>query len=300
MCDPAILNSKFGIPDNVEFRVDEHGAVVADIVNEWSTASVARQGAQVLHWTPIGQKPVVWLSPAARFSAGKSMRGGVPVCWPWFGAHPSDSAKPAHGFARNMDWKMVETARLKKATRVVMQYVPGAEQKTLWAHDAELTLAVTVGERLRLELTTRNTGTEPLTLTQALHTYIYVGDVGAVRVEGLEGCDYVDRLMDDARVRQEEAIGIDREVDRIYLGCPGEVLVVDESLKRRIRIAKQGSNSCVIWNPWIEKSAKLGDMPEGSYRNMLCVETANVWDDAVTVMPDEVCVLDTEYSLEAL
>jgi D-hexose-6-phosphate mutarotase len=300
MCDPATLNNKFGIPGVVDFRIDGHGATVAEIADERGSATIARQGAQLLNWTPTNQTPVVWLSPAASFTPGKFLRGGAPVCWPWFGPHPSDPSKPAHGFARNLDWRMVETTRLAEATRLVMRLVMGAEQKTLWPHEAELTLAVTVGERLRLELITRNIGGEPFTLTQALHTYIYVGDIGAVSVEGLDGHDFIDRLNGDALMRQQGTVTVDGEVDRIYLGCPGDVVIADEVLKRRIRIAKQGSRSYVVWNPWIEKSAKFGDMPEGAYRNMLCVETANAWDDKVTLAPGASFTLSTECSVEAL
>ncbi len=300
MCDPNTLNEKFGIPGTVAFLTAEHGALVAQVTNPHASASIARQGAQVLTWAPAGQAPVVWLSPAARFAVGKSLRGGVPVCWPWFGAHPDDASKPAHGFARNNDWQVQETARLADATRVVLRYLPGDAQRALWPFDAELSLAVTVGERLRLELTTRNTGTEAFTLTQALHTYFHVGDIGAARIEGLEGKPYIDRLAGDARVVQDGPVTIAGEVDRIYLDCPDDVAIIDPSLGRRIRISKQGSRSYVVWNPWIEKGTKFGDMGEDGYRAMLCVETTNAWDDRVRVAPGEQFTLSTEYAVEAL
>ncbi|MGF1547897.1 MAG: D-hexose-6-phosphate mutarotase [Thiotrichales bacterium] len=300
MCDPAALNDKFGIPGVVEFKLGAHGAVVAEISNGGATAAIARQGAQLLHWTPAGQAPVVWLSPAAKFAVGKSLRGGVPVCWPWFGAHPTDPGKPAHGFARNLDWKFVETAALGNATRVVLRFEPEAAQQILWPHAATLTLAVTIGTRLRLELTTQNTGTTPFTLTQALHTYFQIGDVETVSVEGLDGKSYVDRVRGDARVVQQGPVIIDGEVDRVYLATPGEVAIADPALKRRILIGKQNSSSYVVWNPGAEKGAKFGDMGDDGYRHMLCVETTNAWDDTVTVAPDATVTLSTEYRLEAM
>ena len=300
MCDPATLDRKFGIPGSVEFRTGDHGAVVAQVSNTHATASIARQGAQLLTWAPAGQPPVVWLSPAARFTAGKSLRGGAPVCWPWFGAHPGDAAKPAHGFARNLDWKIVETARLRDATRIVLHLVPEPAQRALWTHSAELTLAVTVGERLRLELTTCNTGADAFRLTQALHTYFHVGDIGATRIEGLGGKTYVDRADGDARVVQDGPVTLRAEVERIYLDCPGGTTIVDEALQRRIRIGKQGSRSCVVWNPWADKGAKFGDMGENGYRQMICVETSNAWDDVVDVAPGTEHTLSTECSVEPL
>ncbi|MGF1644422.1 MAG: D-hexose-6-phosphate mutarotase [Thiotrichales bacterium] len=300
MCDPATLNEKFSIPGVAEFTVGAHGAVVANISNAGGSASIARQGAQLLSWAPTGQAPVVWLSPAARFTAGKSLRGGTPVCWPWFGAHSTDASKPAHGFARNLDWRVVEVTALGAATRVVLSFVPEAEQHALWPYAAELKLAITVGSRLRMELSTHNTGTKPLTLTQALHTYFHVGDIGSVAVEGLEGKAFIDRVQGDARRNQQGPITIDSEVDRIYLDAPGEVAIVDRALDRRILIGKQNSNSYVVWNPWAEKGAKFGDMGDDGYRRMLCVETTNAWDDTVTVAPGETITLSTEYRVEAL
>ncbi len=296
------LNAQFGIADHVTFGVGAHGAVSAVIQHADGEAEVALQGAQVLRWTPRGQAPVIWLSPAARFSAGKSLRGGVPVCWPWFGAHPEDASKPAHGFARNLPWQVVATARLADATQISLRLLPGAAQMPFWPYAAELSLQIEVGATLRLRLLTRNTGVQPFTLTQALHTYLQVGDIAQVTVEGLAGLDYIDRVpgRGDVRCQQQGAVTVAGEVDRIYLGAPGSVSVTDLGLQRRIQVSKQGSQSYVVWNPWIEKSAKFGDMGSEGYRQMLCVETTNAWDDTVTVQPGTEAVLATAYSVAAL
>jgi glucose-6-phosphate 1-epimerase len=294
------LNEKLGIEGEVEFRIGDHGALVAEVSNQRGSGSVAVQGAQVLTWSPTGQEPVIWLSDHASFKPGKSLRGGAPVCWPWFGPHKVDPDKPAHGFARNLDWEITETARVPEGTRILMRLVPGEEQQTLWPFQAQLTLEITMGERLRLELATENRGSSSFELTQAVHTYFHVGDIDAVRVEGLEGCDYIDKVGEEAVRRQEGPIHIDREVDRIYLGCPGDAVIVDPSLGRRIRVYKSGSGSYVVWNPWIEKSAALGDMGEEGYRQTICVETTNAATDVVSVAPGESYRLLTEYAVETL
>jgi D-hexose-6-phosphate mutarotase len=270
------------------------------VTNTAGTAEIALQGAQVLTWAPAGQPAVVWLSPAAKFAAGKSLRGGAPVCWPWFGPHPDDPAKPGHGFARNVDWEVVAAERTAAGTRLVLGLTPGAAQQTLWPYQATLELAVTAGERLAMELTTRNTGTIPLSITQALHTYFHVGDIASARVEGLDGCEYIDKVEGGARRRQSGPVTIGGEVDRVYLGCPGDVAIVDDALRRCIRITKGGSHSCVVWNPWAEKGAKFGDMGEDGYRHMLCVETTNAGDDVVTIASGKSFTLATEYGVEAL
>jgi D-hexose-6-phosphate mutarotase len=298
MSDLAGLNERYGIDGELLFALGHHGAEVARITNVGGTAEIALQGAQVLTWAPAGQPQVVWLSPEAKFVAGKSLRGGAPVCWPWFGPHPSDAQKPAHGFARNLDWQVVASERVPEGTRLVLGFLPGEAQSGLWPYRGELELAVTVGERLGLALTTRNSGNVPITITQALHTYFHVGDIAAARVEGLDGCEYIDKVDGGARRHQAGAVQIGGEVDRVYLGCPGEAVIVDDALRRRIRIGKSGSRSYVVWNPWAEKGAKFGDMGDDGYRQMLCVETTNAGDDAVTIEPGEVFTLATEYSAE--
>jgi glucose-6-phosphate 1-epimerase len=300
MSDLAGLNERYGIDGELLFAVGHHGAEVARITNPGGGAEIALQGAQVLTWAPVGQPAVVWLSPEAKFAAGKSLRGGAPVCWPWFGPHPEDPAKPGHGFARNLDWQVIDAQRVAEGTRLVLGFVPGAAQQALWPYEAALELAVTVGECLSLALTTRNTGTVPLTITQALHTYIHVGDIAAARVDGLDGCEYIDKVDGGARRRQSGPVTIGGEVDRVYLGCPGEAVIVDEVLRRRIRIGKSGSQSCVVWNPWAEKGAKFGDMGDDGYRRMLCVETTNAGDDVVTIASGRSFTLATEYSVEPL
>jgi len=301
MLTAADLNRRFALPGELDFRVADHGALVAHVTNALGSGSVACQGAQVLTWTPSGQSPVIWLSEEARFQATKSLRGGIPVCWPWFGAHAQDPSKPAHGFARNLDWEVCETASTAAGTRVVMAFTPSEAQRALWPHTAELTLAMTLGETLRLVLSTRNTGAEPIVITQALHTYFRVGDISGVRVEGLEGCEYIDKAASgDPCLRQQGPIAIDREVNRIYLGCPGPVAIVDESLGRRILIDKSGSSSYVVWNPWAETGAKFGDMGPEGYRRMLCVETTNAWTDTAAIEPGAVYELTSEYRVAPL
>lgn len=298
MLEAAQLSERLGIGNELVFRVGDHGALVAEVSNKQGSGSIAIQGAQVLEWKPRGQEPVVWLSAAARFTAGKSLRGGAPVCWPWFGPHPDDPKKPSHGFARNLDWEVLETESVPDGTRILMRLVPGEALRTVWPFAAELTLAVTMGTRLRLVLATTNRGQEAFEMTQAIHTYFYVGEVGGVRIEGLEGCDYIDTVGDEAVRRQTGPIYIDREVDRIYLRCPGDAVIVDEALRRRIRISKQGSESYVVWNPWIDKSAALGDMGTDGYRRMVCVETTNARNDRVAVAPRDTFRLVTEYAVE--
>lgn len=300
MCDSKTLNDKFSIPGLIQFLENEQGALVARADTPQGTMEIARQGAQLLFWTPAGQAPVVWLSPEAQFKTGKSLRGGVPVCWPWFGPHPDNSSLPGHGFARNLEWRMLETSRLRDAVRITMIFQPGEAQQKDWPHNAELTLSVTMGEALEMALTTRNLGDSAITISQALHTYFHVGDINQVKVEGLEGKEYIDKVGEETRRHQQGTLSIDSEVDRIYLDCSEQLVIVDDLLQRRIRIARQGSNSAVVWNPWAEKGAALGDMGEQGYRNMLCVETCNAASDTISLQPGESFTQFSRYAVEPL
>jgi len=284
--DLASINQRFALPGHVEFKEGPGGLAVAEIANAHATAMIALQGAHVMTYEPRGQEPVLWLSRYAKFAPGKSIRGGVPVCWPWFGPHPDDASKPAHGFARTVLWDVLETAAAADgATRIRFGLVQTETTRAQWPHPSSAELVVTVGADLRVELVTRNEGNTPFVLGEALHTYFHIGDVADVAIRGLESCDYLDKVNDFARAKQQGAIVIESEVDRVYLNTQADCLIEDRGLKRRIRIAQQGSRSTVVWNPWIEKAEKMGDFGPEGHRGMVCVETANALENVVTVAP---------------
>lgn len=295
------LNERFGIREHVEFGSGPGGLEVAEIRNEQGRATIALQGAQVLHFEPAGDEPVLWISQDATPSPGMSIRGGIPICWPWFGAHPSDASLLAHGYARTAAWQPVESQVLADGRiRVVFEFVDTPETKAMCAHPLVLRYAVTVGRRLALELETINLSEAPFLLTQALHTYFAVADVRRVLVEGLEECDYLDKVDGFSRKQQSGPVTIAGEVDRIYLGTGKVCEIRDPGMERLIRISSSGSNSTVVWNPWIEKSAALGDMGPDGYLHMLCVETANAADDRVELAAGATHRLAAEYGVEYL
>ncbi|MBI5439336.1 MAG: D-hexose-6-phosphate mutarotase [Nitrosomonadales bacterium] len=294
------LNTQFGIDGQLGFREDASGLVIAEISNQQATASLCLQGAHLMAWQPRSQPvPVVWLSRDAKLAAGKPIRGGVPVCWPWFGAHASEpgfasfrpAAKclltplPAHGFARTAPWRVVESGTEPNgATRLTLRLEGNEKTRAQWPHDSRLELAVIAGETLRMELSTENTGKSDFVISEALHTYFKISDIGAVRVTGLAGCDYWDKVGGSALNRQNGAISFASETDRVYINSAAECAIEDGRLKRRIRVAKSGSLSTVVWTPWTAKAEKMGDLgqPDG-WREMLCVESANAIDNTVRV-----------------
>jgi glucose-6-phosphate 1-epimerase len=299
--DVATLNTNFGIPGQLAFRADANELVTARISNAHASAEIALQGAHVMSYQSAHDAPLLWMSRAARLTPGKSLRGGIPVCWPWFGAHATEAAFPAHGFARTVLWQAVESRALPDgATRLTLELPQSAMPPAQWNHSCRLQLKVTVGPALDIDLVTENTGDAPFTITEALHTYFAISDIGDVSITGMEDCDYLDKVAGFERRTQRGAIWILSEVDRVYLDVERDTLIEDPGLNRRIRIKKQGSLSNVVWNPWMEKSAKMGDMGDEGYRAMVCVESANAASNAVTLPAGSVHTLHVTYSTEEI
>lgn len=296
------LNARFAQP-GLNFRDDPSGLVFAEIDSPQATASICLQGAHLVTWRPKDQaEPVVWVSAAARFAPGKSIRGGVPVCWPWFGPHEREPGFPAHGFARTVPWQVTRAETLDDgAMRLAFVLLQNEQTRAQFPHACRLELSLSVGSVLRAELTTTNLDTVPVTIGEALHTYFQVGDIGAVEVSGLAGCTYVDKVEGGARKRQEGEIRFAGETDRVYLDTESTCVITDPLLKRRIVIDKTGSRSTIVWTPWQEKAEKMGDLgPNDGWRRMLCVESGNALDNVVRIAPGQVHTLGVVYRAEAL
>lgn len=295
------LNQNFSIDTNqhLNFKAGEGGILLVEIENEFATAVISLQGAHILSWIPKGEEDVIWLSADATFAMGKSVRGGVPICWPWFGAHESETRFPAHGFARTVLWTVKQTQALENGeTQILFQLDTSELDEELQAMWPQATLAVytiTIGQTLTLELVTSNQSDEPLTLGQALHTYFNVSDIEQTTVTGLEGKDYLDKTTGFERKTQAGSIIIKQEVDRVYLQTADDVVIDD--VKRKIQIEKEGSLSTVVWNPWQEVADKMGDLGKEGYRYMLCVESANAAEDIITIAPGKSHTLRINYTI---
>ncbi|MEO5924268.1 MAG: D-hexose-6-phosphate mutarotase [Bryobacteraceae bacterium] len=236
-------------------------------------AELYSYGAHLARWTPRGHRPVLYLSPRSLFTPGKGIRGGVPIIFPWFG--PKEGAA-AHGFARTSEWS-VESQRTLEDGRVEIALVL-----------ANVRFRLTIGLELKMELETTNVGKDVLVFEEALHTYFTVGDVEQVTVAGLEGAEYLDKTDDYQRKRQaEEPIRFDRETDRTYVNTRSTCTILDPSWERRIVVEKSGSASTVVWNPWIEKAMAMSDMEPDGWKQMVCVETGNIGENAVRLAPGE-------------
>ena len=298
----AGLNHEFGIPGALVFEEREGGLIEARMAFATASASICLQGGHVVDWRMRTQaEPLLWLSRDAKFAPGKSIRGGIPVCWPWFGPHADNSALPAHGFARTAAWKVADSGSSEQGVWLSLVLEMGDAQQAMWPHAASLSLRVTLGRTLALELKTVNEGDASLVLGEALHTYFRISDISNISVGGLHDVDYWDTVGQVEKKRQSGPLAFKQETDRVYIDSPQTCVIEDLPLSRRIHIRKQGSLSTVVWNPWTDKAERMGDLgkPDG-WRGFVCVESANAWDNKLTLAPGETHALSVEYAVESL
>ena len=264
---------------------------------------ISQQGAQVLSYQEDDQPPLIWLSEQAAYKRGQGVRGGVPVCWPWFGGlqrnpqtvqamHLQPAAAPAHGLVRNLDWQLQGIDSRDDGVQIEFVYNSAAQPLTDWPHAAELRLSIRLDERLHIQLNSRNLGDTPLAISQALHSYFAVSDIRNVAVEGLHGCRYIETLEDWQQRQQDGLLQFSGETDRIYLDTPAQLSILDRTWQRRIQLHSSGSNSAVLWNPWIDKAQHLSQFAADAWPGMLCIEHANVLDDIRVLAAGEQHQLD--------
>lgn len=297
------LNRKFSGEPALRFVHDPSGLIVAEIDNPLGSARLCLQGAQLLSWQPkSATHPVVWYSDMARLQRGVSAHSGVPVCWPWFGVKPEGNDRlPSHGFARLLPWQVVECGALPDgATRIALRLEAPTQPDFLWPYAAQLELHIVVGDSLKMELITSNLGSDTFDICEALHTYFQVGDIERVRLLGLDGTTYSDKLEQFAHRVQQGALTFSGETDRLYLDTQAECVIEDEVLRRRIRIEKHGSSTTVVWTPWQQRAAAIADIGTVGWRHMLCVESANALENRVSVSPGATHALTVEYHVEPL
>jgi D-hexose-6-phosphate mutarotase len=309
--DALDVNDRFAIPFKLRFKQQGDGlagaVVVADITNAHATASICLQGGQVLSWQPVTTAdPVIWLSTDAQFTPGKAIRGGIPVCWPWFGAHASndklpENTLPAHGFARTQPWQVKSTRSLDDGSTEISLTLPLTQgMQAMWPHQAQLDMLINVGETLKIALITRNLGAENFVITEALHTYFAVSSIAQIEVNGLHGIHFHDKAAGWTEGDQVGAISFGEEVDRVYVNTSERCTIVDAGFKRRIHIAKLGSQSTVVWNPWAARAAQMGDLGQDGWKRFVCVESANARENAVIVPAGKSHTLAVEYRVELL
>jgi glucose-6-phosphate 1-epimerase len=283
----ASSSKPFGDLSGVE-RVVTHGLPSVRVQTAAASGLIFLQGAHLAAWVPAGQTPVIWLSEQAVYQSGKALRGGVPICFPWFGAHPEHDDFPQHGFARTTPFEYVG-ARLDDSGRCELELalVASASTRALFPHEFDARLHVAFGETLGMAFSVTNTGAESFCFEEALHSYFHVADVRAAAIVGLQGAKYRDKVRALADLTESAPeLRLSGETDRVYESTAA-CTIVDPPGKRSIQIEKTSSETTVVWNPWADKAEKMSDLGANAWPQMLCVESANTAAARISLAPGE-------------
>jgi glucose-6-phosphate 1-epimerase len=321
MADVAELQDKFAIPGVLGFEKTASGLVVARVRSPAAEATIYLQGAHLTHWKPAGEAPAIFLSQKAEFVAGKPIRGGVPIVFPWFGDRQPDPRQPGktgpqHGFARISEWDVAFAGMSGDDVHLAFTLAPNELSHSLGFDHFKLGYRVTVGRTLTLEMSVLNDsgggGTHaanaemaangsPMVFEEALHTYYAVSDARKVTIDGLGGVAYIDKVDDfKQKVQPAGALKFEGRTDRPYLNTEATCVLHDPVGGRRIVVEKSGSRSTVVWNPWQELTAKMADMEPDAWLHMTAIETANVGEDAVTLKAGETHTMKAIVSIEKI
>ena len=264
-----------------------HGGLPKVVIKtEWSDAEIYLHGAHVTHFQKKGETPLLFLSELSEFESSKPILGEIPIIFPWFGPR---EGFPAHGYARTTEWKIKESSLSTTGVVILHFLLPSGEL-------LEVELIVRVAQQLSLEMIVTNRGEKEATFENCLHTYFQIGAIDSISIQGLTGSSYLDKVTPGTFTEAAEAITIASEVDRVYLDTTATIEITDRKLGRTIRVAKSGSDSTVVWNPWIAKSQRMPDFGDTEYLQMLCVESGNLASNKITLAPGAKSVMTVEIS----
>jgi D-hexose-6-phosphate mutarotase len=271
------------IPGRVEIVNGNGGLPLIKIRTPVSTAEIYLHGAHITAFQKNGEPPLLFLSEKSYFAPDKAIRGGVPICFPWFGPR---AGEPAHGFARVTGWELAAMSAASDGAVTIRLRLPKESLKPEWA-GLRAEFVVTVGAVLAMELVAANDSPDKtLEIEGCLHNYFKVGDISAVSISGLKGASFLDNTTGGSgpsTVDNDRVIKISEEIDRSYLDVEGPIEIRDENLKRIIQVEKFNSYSTVVWNPWTTKP--MADLGPAEYKNMVCVEAGNVKKNKLSLAP---------------
>jgi glucose-6-phosphate 1-epimerase len=294
----AELQQRFSLPGLVRFEAGPGGLARAVVDGPFGSAMVYMQGAHLAEYRPRGHKPLLFMSRNSAYEPGKPLRGGVPVIFPWFGPRGGQAGAPLHGLVRTRNWTMESVQEQEDQVQLILSLSDDPETLDSWPHAFRLRLIITIGRQLGLGLEVHNPSDQAISFEEALHTYLAVGDVRRITIGGLAGASYIDKVDNFAR-RQEgpDPIRITGETDRIYLDTSGPCRIDDQAGGRRIIVDKSGSSATVLWNPWTAKATAMPDFGDDEWPEMICLETANAADNAITLAAGQTHLMDVIISV---
>ena len=278
---------QFEIPGVAEIAPGNGGLPKVQITHPEASGEIYLHGAHITSWKPRDAEEMFFVSARSRWETGRAIRGGVPICFPWFGSKVGDPSAPAHGFVRSKSWQLGSIQQHENGVSVSMFTGSDASTKKLWPADFHLLHRVTFGSQLTIELILANTGATPLRFEEALHAYFAVDGIQSVRVKGLDGTRYIDKVDHTQLKTQQGDVVISAETDRVYLNTTSDLELEDPVLSRCVRIAKQNSLTTVVWNPWMDKAREMPDLGAEEWARMICIEASNAADFAVDLAPGQ-------------
>jgi len=296
------LNKLYTGIGKVQFKNGKGELLAVEIANQFAFAEISPYGAHILSFIPSNEKDILWLSEKSFFTEGKPIRGGIPLCFPWFGPNPSDNALPPHGFARLIYWSVEDISDLPdNSTRLILKCESNDFTRKIWPFEFKAKLIIIIGKKLDVTLQFTNADSREFKCTDALHTYFLISDTSNITIEGLENSSYYDGLQKDSLLKQsEKLLPIIKEENRRYIEHSANCIIYDKGFGRKITVAKRGSQTTVVWNPWVETSKSFADMTPEGYKTMVCVEAVNAYNDFVLLQPGESFNLSTVLSVERL
>lgn len=285
----AELNRQLGVPGVARVSEGNGGLARVQITGAFGEGEMYLHGAHLTSWKPAGHDEVLFISTKSRWEEGQAIRGGIPICFPWFRGKVDDAHAPAHGFVRTKMWQLESIVEIGNENGVAVTMFTQSDEHTRkwWPGEFRLVHRVTFGSALRLELVCMNTGTMPFRFEEALHTYNRIASIQDARVQGLDGVSYLDNTDSNKEKTQRGDVIVAAQTDSAYRNTQNEVALLDPKRKRRIRLQKEHSLSTVVWNPWSEGATRLQDLGEGEWRQFLCVEASNILDAAINLAPGQ-------------
>ena len=281
------LEDKFSIEGELGFY-EQDDIIFMTISNKFADAEICLYGGQITNYKPYKTMEILWMSPESYFQEGVPIRGGIPVCFPWFGPHKTDSSKPQHGFARLMQWDIIETSTNSAGeTLVILQICSSPQTKNYWDFDFCAEMKIIVGKNLTATLQVSNASATEFEYTCALHSYFSLSSLENITIEGLQNTKYHDQLEPGDFIQEEEKLVISKAETRHYYDTESTCIINDPYFGRRISIAKSGSKVTTVWNPGEETCKNTNDMPDDAFHTFVCVETVNAFNDAIKLAPGE-------------
>jgi len=294
------LNRRFEIPGIARIVDGRGGLPCVQVSSPRASGEIYLHGAHVTSWKPVGNEEVLYLSSKSKWQDGAAIRGGVPVCFPWFSARADDPRSPAHGLVRTKSWQLEGITHADHDVTVALSTSADDATRKTWFGDYHLLFCATFGEQLRLEIIVTNRGTSSFRFEEALHSYFRVANIAGAKLRGLNGAGFIDKTDAKREKHQHGDVLISAETDRVYLKTFSTVEIEDPAARRRVLVAKEESRDTVLWNPWSEKAKKMSDVGADEWRQFVCVETCNVGDHAVNLAPAQAHTMSALISVSAL